>query len=128
MDRYVRSWFITVMLLSVLLLPLTACGIPIDLSVSGDTKDILNRAIAALETQPGTWKTVLQDTIDHFHDKANDVAQKVQTLLDDSISYAETSFQCGVDFIGTRGKQVLQYLLAQLQGESPPPPPGKVCN
>lgn len=63
----------------------------------------------------------LKETAREWAFQAKSVAGELQRLVADSISYAATEAKCGVDFIGARLKETLEYLKAKFIDRTDPP-------
>jgi hypothetical protein len=120
------------------------------LEIEQRTLAALDKAISALSAAPGDWQQAAstaaadisksaQDVIDkaeaageklssHVADVALNLAQELQRLAKESVSYLGDEIKCTTDFMGHRVKETLEYFVAMIKGEPTPPKSAWLCH
>lgn len=92
----------------IMILPLilrSSCNIPSNFQVEVEIKE-LDRLIDALNAMPGEWDTTIRNSINELHEMATDLAEQVaedlEALIEESNMMLRESMFCGVDFLVDR--------------------------
>ena len=91
------------------------------------TEDILANAIERLDGEAGNWRAIVQETIDQLPDAQRALKEDIRSLLADGIGLVGVEARCNVTFVGAFLAEGLKGLLADLQGETAPPPRPMIC-
>jgi hypothetical protein len=93
-------------------LALTACW-PLDQVTKPIDKvnDTLNKAIDNLGNESSAWRSILQTTVSELKQEGSDLADRVETLLTDSINVSTSAIDCLVSQLGSRIKDELTNIL-----------------
>lgn len=118
--RTVLSILLVLMFLSV-----TSAQCGVQAGVDTQTRDVIQHAIDALNSQPGAWQGTFTNTIDELGrvgtETARNVLAQVQSVYYGALGQSESAAFCGADFVGRRLKQKLQGILHSIDNTAPAP-------
>jgi hypothetical protein len=116
--------------LPILLAVLVAgCGIAEKIQdLTTQTVNVLDDAIAALETQSAAWQSILQEAQARLTaDAQSTIRNELASLVSRSLAQAGVEFRCNADFVGARVRQHLIRVKARLLGRAVPPVEPALC-
>jgi hypothetical protein len=107
----------------------TACGsqtLDPNPGQASQAESLIEQAIHDIDTQPGQWQQVLQNTLGQLKSVDAVIEGQVSDLVNSAVGQAQSATLCVSDYFGSRVTQGLQQIVHDIDAKKPAPTPTPV--